>query len=90
MAALSMNAVVDVDVGVRLVGENFCVLVLSTIVPPRSQVAREGGFPKSLPPMGLLRVASSWCPGFFLRQVALVCSGCTREPCDQQYPPWSL
>ena len=54
-----MNAVVDVDVGVRLVGENFCVLVLSTIVPPRSQVAREGGFPKSLPPMGLLRVASS-------------------------------
>jgi hypothetical protein len=39
-----------------------------------------------LPPMVLLRVASSLCPSVRVLQVLLLCPFMTLKPCDQQYP----
>ena len=47
------------------------------------------GLPNWLLPLLSSRVASSLCPGFLLRQLPLLWSGCTRYPCVQQYPPRS-
>ncbi len=62
--------------------ESFCACVGATVPP--AYVLRERDHTFVLPPILLVMVASSLCPGALLRQFGLRCSGLDVHPCVQQ------